>query len=503
VVELDHRAAIALAIGSAGEGDVVLVAGKGHETVRPPVGHRPVRRSRSSRVRSRSADGPERSRLAAATGGRRAAGDPDAVFVVRDRFACLRRARFRGPRRRATGTTTWPTPIRGSGDRFVGRDLPDGGARRRTGAGASATRCAPPGSRRRRSGRDRLRPGRRGHRLGGQDGDQGPHRGRARAPVRGACEPGFVQQRSGSPAHLAARARAHRGGGAGDGRALSWEHRGAVCDRAAERRRDHQDRPRPCGPHGRYRGCRPHEGRAARRRSTRRDSRWWTPTIRTRRDSSRARALASSPSRRDPRGATSWPTRSSSTTSCGPPSCSRLPGAAAPCASRSGARTRSPTPRWRPRSGWPTACPSTRWSAGWPRWNPHPGEWRSPAPPRVVIDAPTTPTRPQRGRGALAQVSTPGRRIAVLGEMLGNRRAGGAEHMAISRLVASGASTYWSQWAAGRARRRAARGGVESTKSRTPPPRQWSSRGPRRDVVLVRAARRSGSCIAARPAGGL
>ena len=32
VVELDRRAAIALAIGSAGEGDVVLIAGKGHET---------------------------------------------------------------------------------------------------------------------------------------------------------------------------------------------------------------------------------------------------------------------------------------------------------------------------------------------------------------------------------------------------------------------------------------------------------------------------------------
>ena len=208
-------------------GDVVVIAGKGHETgqtadgVTVPFDDRAVAREE---LGSRAVELTARE-IAEAVGGEVVAGSPDAA----------RRRRSRSTRVLA-GPGACFVALRGArdGHDFVADAFARGATdrcrrarsthrrRRRCDASSASPTRSPRSATLGRLARTRLVARDRGrhHRLGRQDRDQGPDRGRARAARAGAREPRVVQQRGRAAAHAARRARRRRGRRRRDGRAV-------------------------------------------------------------------------------------------------------------------------------------------------------------------------------------------------------------------------------------------------------------------------------------------
>ena len=299
VVQPDRAAAIGLAIARAGKGDVVLIAGKGHERGQYmagaviPFDDREVAAEALAHRRER--------RGCAIAGGPRRPGSR------RTRDSAVGRADRRGHRAR------WPTsPTRRPGQRPGGdrlREAVPGGLfaalpGTRPTVTTSPPRRSPPGAvavlatrpvggpalivvRRsgcaRQAGPGRRRPAagsdhRRDHRVGGQDHHQGPGgaAGRDAGPDGGAA--GVVQQRARPSADRAEDIRADPVPGVGDGSARARAHHRAVRDRAAAARRGAVRRPRPRGRVRRPGPDRAGQGRAASRAARPTASPYSTPT---------------------------------------------------------------------------------------------------------------------------------------------------------------------------------------------------------------------------------
>ncbi len=249
LVELDRRAAIAAAVRWAGAGDVVLVAGKGHESGQTAAG---VTVAFDDRVVVRELLEARRTvtvtaaQLAAAVDGV-IVGDPDAratSYAIDSRvlepgacFVALRGERdghdfvadafARGARIALVSRVVDPPP---PGTALVRRRRPARRARPRRGP-------RPP----RVAGRHR----RRHHRQRREDLHQGPDRGRVRWRSARPRELRLVQQRGRAPADPPRRAAGHRGGGGRDGRALPGQHRRPLRRGEPDRRCRHPHRPRP------------------------------------------------------------------------------------------------------------------------------------------------------------------------------------------------------------------------------------------------------------------
>ena len=148
------------------------------------------------------------------------------------------------------------------------RSLAPAGADRRAGEGGRLGARGPrsarraPGARSRLAARARLSGGG-DHRVGGQDVGQG-HLPRDPAPAR-PRQPGELQHRDRPAARRARRPAGDAGAGPRDGDARPGADRAALRDRGAQRRGDHQHRPRPPGAARRPGGDRRGEGRDPRR----------------------------------------------------------------------------------------------------------------------------------------------------------------------------------------------------------------------------------------------
>ena len=231
IIEPDRAAAISLAAGMAGKGDVVLVAGKGHETgqyvgggvlpfddavvtaaawpatptaaVLPPPAA-PAGRCAVIGCRSRRSPGHVGRSVASHGGGgrpgNRAGRDRLPQAVPGSLFAAL-------PGERPTATTSPPPPAGRRGAVLAAGSCP-GPARP---SSSSPTSPSPSPSCAHAFGFAGCRAGRRRHhRVIGQDVHQGPHRPGGRAP-RGKRSPrGLAQQRDRRAADRAARRRATR-----------------------------------------------------------------------------------------------------------------------------------------------------------------------------------------------------------------------------------------------------------------------------------------------------
>ena len=249
-MELDRRVAIATALAAAAPGDVVVIAGKGHETGQTARGRtRPVRRPgrRARRARSARVELTARRDRARHRWRRQLSGDADAratSFAIDSRvlepgacFVALVAARdghdfvadavARGatvalgdpPGRASTASRSCRSTTRSTRSPALGRAARDAPARRHR---------------------------RRHHGLGREDRHQGSRRRRAWRPSSHVhASPGSYNNEAGRAAHAARRADRDRGTGAGDGRARARRHRRALRDRPPHGRRDHQHRARP------------------------------------------------------------------------------------------------------------------------------------------------------------------------------------------------------------------------------------------------------------------
>ena len=204
VIEADRRLAIGAALREARAGDVVVIAGKGHEPY--PGDRRRARRVRRSRGRARGARG--------ATGGGREAQDARATWRERRRAASSGADAEVTPvvtdsRRPAPGACSWRCPAahRRTGtfvaEAFAARRGGRARARRRRRAGSVGRRRDRPGEALLRLAADERRrfdgTGGRGHRRERQDVDEGhggggrsapraaPTRARARSTTRSGC----------------------------------------------------------------------------------------------------------------------------------------------------------------------------------------------------------------------------------------------------------------------------------------------------------------------------
>ena len=236
VIEPDRRAAIALALAEAGPGDVVVIAGKGHETgagVRRPddrvrrPGRGPRGAARAGAVthdrpaalgdRARGRRAPRRRRRRGHARGHR--------FARRRARRVVRRAARRARRRGAVRARRLPS---GGGRRD--------GARRRGLARAVRSTVASTGDALLRLGaaeRVAHRDLRGRHRRERQDQHQGHDRRGAVAPPSHAREPQLVQQRDRRADDAARRAAGHRGRGGRARGAPQGRRRDAVRHRAA------------------------------------------------------------------------------------------------------------------------------------------------------------------------------------------------------------------------------------------------------------------------------
>ena len=262
--EVDRRAAIARAVGLARPGDIVVIAGKGHEQGQEFEGGRKepfddvtVAREAlqaaacGARVRHWSVQriaGTVGAQLVREQAGGRAAGGPGArgdrlarasspaTSSSACRASTSTAARSRSPRSRPARGASWSSR---SGSTSCSRAAFEGAV--------IASEMPVPALRRARArlaaGPRRLRD--RGHRLGRQDLDQGPDRRDDHAAPQGRRLARELQHRDRAAAGGARGAVRHRGAGARAGDARPRPDRRAGGDLRARRRRDHEHRPRP------------------------------------------------------------------------------------------------------------------------------------------------------------------------------------------------------------------------------------------------------------------
>ncbi len=281
VEELDRRAAIRHAFARRGRGDVVLIAGKGHETGQTTAGvtrpvRRPGRRARGAggaRVRLTAAEIARGHRRRAARGRARHARrrrsrstrgccEPGACFVALQRGARrsrLRRRRVRPrrddrARRAASSTVGRPASRRSCGSTIRSRRWPRSATSRASGSRAAAV-VGITGS-------------------AGKTATKDLTAAALRPAAPGAREPGLVQQRGRPAAHAARRRPATpRSSSLEMGARFAGNIADLCADRAPDRRRRHQHRARARRAPRRPDGHREGEGRAARGAARRRGRR--------------------------------------------------------------------------------------------------------------------------------------------------------------------------------------------------------------------------------------